>query len=176
MENIRAEYQVTLSDFRRASYFGLCLRHRRPLQIMVVVLAVAVLYMIGAQMGLGQLNALVPLLAAAYLVWGLLLFAGAERDIRRYMKLPDSLIGCTYDVEIESHRIRFSIPSRNIQFATQINKLTCVFELSQMFLVYVSPQEVYILPHRCLTAAQRTSLRAVFAERLGEKFSTRFHE
>lgn len=175
MEKIQTSYQITISDFRRASYFGLFLRHRRPLQILFVVLAAAVLYVIGAQMGLGHFNPLVLFLAAAYLVWGLLLFAGVERNIRRYMARPDSLIGCTYTAEIESHRIQFSIPSRGIQFTTQLNKLACVFELSQMFLVYVSLQEVYILPHRGLTAQQRTDLRQVFRTRLGENFSTRFH-
>ena len=38
MEKIQVEYKVTVSDFRKASYYGLFLRHRRPLQIMFAVL------------------------------------------------------------------------------------------------------------------------------------------
>ena len=53
MEKIRAEYQITVGDFRQATYFGLFQRHRRPLQIMFIVLIAGVLYILGASMGLG---------------------------------------------------------------------------------------------------------------------------
>ena len=48
MEKIQVEYKVTVSDFRKASYYGLFLRHRRPLQIMFAVLIGAVLYGTGS--------------------------------------------------------------------------------------------------------------------------------
>ena len=47
MEKIKTSYQVTVSDFRRATYFGLFQRHRTALRIMFVVLAVGVLYALG---------------------------------------------------------------------------------------------------------------------------------
>lgn len=53
MEKIQTEYTVTVSDFRQASYYGLFLRHRRPLQIMFAVLLAAALYGIGSSLGLG---------------------------------------------------------------------------------------------------------------------------
>ena len=71
MEKIQTEYTVTVSDFRQASYYGLFLRHRRPLQIMFAVLLAAALYGIGSSLGLGTPNPLVFLIAAAYLVPGL---------------------------------------------------------------------------------------------------------
>ena len=74
MEKISTEYQVTVSDFRRATYFGLFQRHRTALRILFVVLAVAILYVLGASMGLGVLNPLVLFIAVAYLIWGMLLF------------------------------------------------------------------------------------------------------
>ena len=174
MERIKAEYHITISDFRRASYYGLFLQHRRPLRIMLVVLAVAVLYGLGGSLGLGAVNYLVFFLAGAYLIWGLLLFGGLERRILRYVKSPESFLDCTYTAVIDSHRIAFEIPERGAQFSTQINKLTCVFELSQMFLIYVSTQDTYILPHRALTEDQRQALRRTFRERLGEHFASRF--
>ena len=82
MERISAKYQVTVSDFRRATYFGLFQRHRMGLRIMFVVLAVAILYVMGASIGLGVMNPLVLFIAMAYLIWGILLFSGAERGIR----------------------------------------------------------------------------------------------
>ena len=88
MEKIQVDYTVTVSDFRKASYYGLFLRHRRPLQIMFAVLIGAVLYGAGSYLGLGTANPLVFFLAAAYLCWGLLLFAGTERSIRQDMRTP----------------------------------------------------------------------------------------
>ena len=51
MEKIQVDYTVTVSDFRKASYYGLFLRHRRPLQIMFAVLIGAVLYGAGSYLG-----------------------------------------------------------------------------------------------------------------------------
>lgn len=174
MEKISVEYQVTVSDFRRATYFGLFQRHRLPLRIMFVVVIVAILYAMGASLGLGTLNPLVLFIAAAYLVWGLLLFAGAEKGIRAYLRSPDTLVGCSYRAELESHRVRFEIPARKTQVTAQVNQLACVFEISSLFLIYTSMQDVYLLPTRCLTDAQRTALRKNFRERVGQNFGSRF--
>ena len=174
MEKISTEYQVTVSDFRRATYFGLFQRHRTALRILFVVLAVAILYVLGASMGLGVLNPLVLFIAMAYLIWGMLLLSGAERGIRAYLKSKDSLIGCTYRVELDTHRIRLEVPERKIQVSTQVNQLTCVFELSSLFLIYTSMQDVYILPHRCMSETQRVALRHNFRARLGANFGSRF--
>ena len=174
MEKISTEYQVTVSDFRRATYFGLFQRHRTALRILFVVLAVAILYVLGASMGLGVLNPLVLFIAVAYLIWGMLLFSGAERGIRAYLRSKDSLIGCTYRVELDTHRIRLEVPERKIQVSTQVNQLTCVCELSSLFLIYTSMQDVYILPHRCMSETQRVALRHNFRARLGANFGSRF--
>ena len=174
MDKISVEYQVTVSDFRKATYFGLFQQHRTALRIMFVVLIVAILYAMGASLGLGTLNPLVLFIAAAYLVWGLLLFAGAEKGIRAYLNMPNSLIGCTYRAELDSHRVRFEIPERKIQVSAQVNQLTCVFELSALFLIYTSVQDVYILPNRCLTSEQRIALRKNFRQRVGQNFGSRF--
>ena len=154
MDKICVEYQVTVSDFRRATYF--------------------VLYAIAGAAGVGTVNPLVLFLAAAYLVWGLMLFAGVEKGIRAYLRTKDSFIGCTYRMELESHRIRLNIPDRKIEFATPVNKLACVFEISSLFLIYTTLQDVYILPVRALTAEQRTALRANFRNKLGNNFGSRF--
>ena len=174
MEKICVEYQVTVSDFRRATYYGLFLRHRRALRIMFAVLIVAVVYAIAGAAGVGTINPLVLFLAMAYLIWGIMLFAGAEKGIRSYLRTKDSLVGCTYRAELESHRIRLEVPERNIHFATPVNKLACVFEMSSLFLVYTTLQDVYILPTRCFHEQQRQALRTNFREKLGDNFGSRF--
>lgn len=176
MEKIQIEYTVTLSDYRRASYYGLFLRRRRPLQIMFVVLLASALYAIGASLGLGTVNPLVFFLAGAYLIWGLLLFAGTEREIRRYLRTPGNFIGCTYRATLESHRVQFEIPERDIRASRPASALTCAFELSQLFLIYISPQDLYILPCRALSQEQRAAFRENLRQRLGDKFATRFRK
>lgn len=174
MEKISAEYQVTVADFRQATYFGLFQRHRTALRIMFVVLIVAVLYAAAGALGFGTINYLVLFIAAAYLIWGLLLFAGTEKGIRAYLKSDQCLIGCTFRVELESHRFRLEIPERKIHVAGQLGQLACAFELSSLFLIYTSMQDVYILPHRAITPEQRIALRQALRERVGENFGSRF--
>ena len=43
MKKIAAEFQLTVGEFRMASYYGLFLRHRRALLIMFAVLLMAAL-------------------------------------------------------------------------------------------------------------------------------------
>ena len=81
MDRIRAEFEVTVSDFRKANYYGMFLRYRTPLRIMFVVLGVAIIYGIAGYLGMGKVNYLVFFLAVAYLIWGLLMFAKTERQI-----------------------------------------------------------------------------------------------
>jgi len=174
MEKINVEYQITVRDFREATYYGLFLRHRKALRIMCVVVIVGVLYGIAGAMGVGEINPLVLFLTAAYLIWGLVLFAGAEKGIRGYLRTKDSLIGCTYRMELETHRIRLEVPERKIRFSTQINQLACVFEISSLFLIYANLQDVFILPKRALTEDQRRALQINFREKLGDNFGSRF--
>ena len=68
MQTIHVNYSITVSDFRKATYYGLFLRHRRALQIMFLVLGVSILYAIGGALALGTVNYLVFFLALAYLI------------------------------------------------------------------------------------------------------------
>ena len=174
MKRIEAEFSLSLGEFRMASYYGLFLRHRRALQILFGVLLFALAYYFGAVQGLGAPNPLVFLLAGAYLVWILLLFAGTERDIRRYLRTPQNLIGCKYKVTVDDHRLWIEIPEREIRDSCNLHKLACCFELNALFLFYTTPQDVYILPKRVLHAGEVEALRAELAADLKEGFSSRF--
>jgi len=174
MDKIRAEFEVTVSDFRKASYYGMFLQYRKPLRIMFVVLAVAIVYGIAGYLGAGQVNYLVFFLAVAYLIWGILMFTRTERQILQYVKTPGSFVGCRYVVTIDTHKITFEIPERKSEFSTQLSKLACAFELNELFLIYVSMQQTYILPCRAMTERERQAFRKTLRERLGNNFSSRF--
>ena len=173
-KRIETTFTLSLGEFRMASYYGLFLRHRRAMQILFGVLLFALAYYVGAVLGLGTPNPLVFLLAGAYLVWGSLLFAGTERDIRRYLRTPQNLIGCKYKMTIEDHRLRIEIPEREIRESCSLHKLACCFELNALFLFYTTLQDVYILPKRVLQGGEVEALRGELVADLKERFSSRF--
>ena len=176
MEMFEAEYQVNLQDFRRASYYGLFLRYRKPLLLMFLVVAGGLVYGIAGALGAGEINYLVLFLAGAYLIWGLVLFAGQEKEIKKYIESGAGLLKCTYHLIIDRKRMRISIPEREISANYSLSKLAGAFELSSLFLIYVSPQETYIVPVREMTDQQRTTLRTLLRKELGQRFSSRFEK
>lgn len=174
MTPFETEYQISVSDYRKATFYALFLRHRRALQIMFIVLIGAVIYAAGAMLGLGEVNPLVFFLAGAYLIWGLVLFAGAERSVLQYMKSTDSFLGCRYIASFDRAHFRIRIKEKNIDNTYSIRKLACAFEISSMFLLYTTPQEVFMVPVRALTGEQRSSLRDTLAHDLKDRFASRF--
>lgn len=176
METIAVEYQVTVRDFRQATYYGTFLRHRKALRIAFAVLMVGVLYLIGSAIGLGTVNPWVLFLAAGYLIWALVFFGGIERGIRAYLRSEGCMVGKTFRMQIDSRQIRVEVPDKGFAFTSPLKQLTCVFEISDLYMIYTSMQDVYLLPARCLAQEQRLQLRAALRKKLGSNFSTRFKE
>ena len=174
MSDIRIHYQVSLSDYRKASYYGLFLRHRIPLLIFFGVLLFSVLYAIGAAADFGRPNPFVFLLAGAYLVWALILFAGNERQIRSYLRREDCLLGVELCLLLNEKSLTMQIPSRGIRFSRLWNRLAAAFELNDQFLFYLSAQEVYLRPKRYLSAEETEALRTLLSSRLQDRFSSRW--
>ena len=81
------------------------------------------------------------------------------------------MIGCEYHVTLESHRIQIRVPERNVNYSVKINDLAAVFELSGLFMIYISTRDAYILPFRVLTKEQQEELKEVFRRHLGERFT-----
>lgn len=174
MQSYEIDYTVTVSDFRKASYYALFLRNRKPLLIMFVVLIGVILYALAALAGLGTPNTFVFLLAAVYLAWGLWLFGGCEKNLKKYLSSPQCLLGCPFHAIWDPKQIHILVPDRNVDVTFRLKKLACAFELSAEFLLYISTQEVYILPKRALSPQQRVDLRTALSSSLGDRFSTRF--
>lgn len=171
---IKTEFTMTLSDFRQATYYGLVLRYRRPILFMVAVVALAALYGILCAAGFFVPNMIVFFVAAAYVIWGLLMLANAERGIQAYMKQPDSVLGCRFTVEIEKYSILIRIPDRKVRAPFPLKKIFCVFEISSEFLIYVNAEQVYLLPKRTLSPEEIVTIREHFRTSLGSRFSSRF--
>ena len=171
---IKTEFTMTLTDFRQATYYGLVLRYRRPILFMVGVVGFALLYGILCAAGFFVPNMIVFFIAAAYVIWGLMMLANAERGIQAYMKSPESVLGCRFVVEIEKYSILIQIPERKVKAPFPLKKIFCVFEISSEFLIYVNAEQVYLLPKRTLSADEVKAIRDHFRKNLGERFSSRF--
>ena len=174
MESICAEFTITVSDFRKASYYGLFLRYRRPFRILTVVVAGALLYALGAWIGFGPANPLVFLLAGAYLLWGIFMAIGVEKNIRTYLKSGSSLLGLPCRITLEKTRFRYEIPEKQVNVAKEYKSLACAFELHALFMLYLTHAEVYLLPKRARTDEQNAFLRARLKDTLKDRFATRF--
>lgn len=170
MNKIEVSYPLTVSDYRRASYYGLALRNHKMVRPLLLLIGFA---------GTSAVTALLwedaakfaAALCALCAIWLLSLFAGAEREIRRYVKHPETMIGCEYHVTLESHRIQIRVPERKVNYSVKINDLAAVFELSGLFMIYISTRDAYILPFRVLTKEQQEELKEVFRRHLGERFT-----
>lgn len=174
MQQIQVEYQLTVADYRFASYHGLVQRRKMALRIMVIVIAMGIIAFVLRDFLPAKLGSFLPFLAAAYLIWGILLFAGVERGVHRYMKTPGCLIGCRYRATIDAKTVRFEIPEKKVDSSLSIDDLACVFELSTLFLFYISADNVFLLTKRSLSDAQVSSLRSLLQSRLKDRFVSRF--
>ena len=170
MNKIEVSYPLTVSDYRRASYYGLAIRQYKSLRFFIILVGFALVALMSALL-YDQGAKLAAALCVLCIIWLLTIFAGAERDIRRYVKHPETMIGCEYQMTLESHRIQIRVPERKIRWSVKINDLAAVFEMNGLFLIYLSAQDAYILPFRVLTKAQREELKDTFRRHLGERFN-----
>lgn len=170
MNRIDVTYPLTISDYRRASYYGLALRQYKTLRILIILIGLAVTSVFTAAMW-NKGAELAALWVCICVIWLLTLFSRMERGIRRYLKTPGNMIGCEYHVTLESHRIEIRVPERKVNYSVKINDLAAVFELSGLFMIYISSQDAYLLPFRVLTKEQQETLKDVFRRHLGDRFN-----
>lgn len=171
MSSIHANYTITVDDYRHASYYAAALQHRRPLQMLALFLAGGLVYLYGIMAELWQVNYLAAFILVAYLIWGLVFFAGVELRIRRYISSPDTLIGCRFSITVDASQLFLQVPERGVHHSCSISRLVGVFELGRLFLIYISMQELYILPKRALSDEEVEALHSSFAQRIPDRFS-----
>ena len=165
--HIHAEYRITLSDYRKAVYCALVIRRHRLFLCMLLILAAAFIYAVGRFSGLFPVCYPLVFVAAAELIWGLVLFAGAEKSVRAYMRTPNNYLGAAFAADFEDLRLHIQSPEHGVNLSIPWTKVYCVLEYSSFFSVYLTPQETCIIPRRALSADDDAALRAL--ERLLEK-------
>ena len=150
--HIHAEYRITLSDYRKAVYCALVIRRHRLFLCMLLILAAAFIYAVGRFSGLFPVCYPLVFVAAAELIWGLVLFAGAEKSVRAYMRTPNNYLGAAFAADFEDLRLHIQSPEHGVNLSIPWTKVYCVLEYSSFFSVYLTPQETCIIPRRALSA------------------------
>ena len=169
--HIHAEYRITLSDYRKAVYCALVIRRHRLFLCMLLILAAAFIYAVGRFSGLFPVCYPLVFVAAAELIWGLVLFAGAEKSVRAYMRTPNNYLGAAFAADFEDLRLHIQSPEHGVNLSIPWTKVYCVLEYSSFFSVYLTPQETCIIPRRALSADDDAALRALFSDRLGKRYT-----
>lgn len=172
MNKIETTYRLTVSDYRQACYYATGVQQYKSLRILFFLVGAALISFFGGTIwnwtsGM-ELATLLGLIAA---LWLLSIFTGVERGIHRYIKQPNTFLGCEYQVTLESHRITVKIPERKVHVSVKMNELVAVFALSREFMIYTTPQDTYLLPFRALTKEQLEEVKENFRHHLGEKYS-----
>ena len=175
MEKLNCTFAVTIPDFRKAFYFGMVQRHKKAFRIFTIIFGLALLYFIGSLLGMGDPNVLVFFIGTAYLLWLLIILGNAERDIRKYIKSKDCMLGKKYTLTIDAkNHIKIDSEEAKTHMETSIKKLAVVFEISASYLIYIDGASMFILPHKALEEGQREMLRTLFSTELKENFVSRF--
>ncbi|MBQ7534228.1 MAG: YcxB family protein, partial [Stomatobaculum sp.] len=124
--------------------------------------------------GIIVLHPIILFVAAAYLIWVLIILGQEEIRIRSYVRSKDCLIGLKNTFFMEGNRIRIQIPDKNITANLTVNRLAVAFEISALFLLYTTAQQVYLVPKRAFTEDQLRKIRSTLAKQIPGRFSTRF--
>lgn len=144
--------------------------------MMGTVFAIAVIYFFLRSSGLVADNPLFLFFILGYLLWGILLFIGAERNIKRYVTSPENMLGKNYEVVFRKEDISFKVFEDETVQTFSLRRLYCVFELSALFLVYVSELKTYIVPKHNTTKENIETIRGNFQKALGNRFCSRYIE
>ena len=98
MEAQEIRYRVNKKVFRQASLYAMFLRNRNTFRVGIAVVLAVAFYTVLAVQGTFPLSYLPIYIAAAYLVWMLLLLGREEQRVLRYLKSDESLLGSTFCV------------------------------------------------------------------------------
>ena len=174
MEKISKEFRITLGDFRQASYYALAIRNRVAFRIAAGALCFGICYLAVSAIGITVLHPVILFVAAAYLVWVLIMLGQEEVRIRSYVRSKDCLIGYQSQFTMEGNRIRIRIPEKNITADLTVNRLVYAIELSALFLLYTTAENVYLVPRRVFTEAELRTIRGTLRKQLPGRFTTRY--
>ena len=170
MEAQEIRYRVSKKVFRQATLYAMFLRNRNTFRIGIAVVLAVAFYAILAVQGTFPLSYLPVYIAAAYLIWMLLLLGREEQRIFRYLKSDQSLLGIEYVLRFDENKLSVDIPEKKLRSTVVLTKLASAIEISSVFMLYLSAEQLYLVPTSSMTESQRLKLRGLLSSRLGARF------
>ena len=170
MEAQEIRYRVNKKVFRQASLYAMFLRNRNTFRVGIAVVLAVVFYTVHAVQGTFPLSYLPIYIAAAYLVWMLLLLGREEQRVLRYLKSDESLLGTEYVLRFDAGKLSVEVPEKKLRNTVALAKLASAIEISSVFMLCLTADQLYLVPTAAMTDEQRTALRGLLSSRLGERF------
>lgn len=174
MNPLTFEYKINIREFHTAVYFGLVTRYRNMIRIFVVVAAVALLCTVGSLFGIIPSIMFPAYVFLGYLVWLLFLLAQTEHGVLKTTKSAENPLDRTIRLSFGRDTLKVETPHNGEKAVHQLPNLCLVFELSNLFMIYLDPANTILLPMRVMDAQQRAALREKFQDNLHDRFQTRF--
>ena len=166
MEAQEIRYRVNKKVFRQASLYAMFLRNRNTFRVGIAVVLAVAFYTVLAVQGTFPLI----YIAAAYLVWMLLLLGREEQRVLRYLKSDESLLGTEYVLRFDAGKLSVEIPEKKLRNTVAFAKLASAIEISSVFMLCLTADQLYLVPTAAMTDEQRTALRGLLSSHLGERF------
>ena len=157
MEAQEIRYRVNKKVFRQASLYAMFLRNRNTFRVGIAVVLAVAFYTVLAVQG-------------TFLVWMLLLLGREEQRVLRYLKSDESLLGTEYVLRFDAGKISVEIPEKKLRNTVALAKLASAIEISSVFMLCLTADQLYLVPTAAMTDEQRTALRGLLSSRLGERF------
>ncbi len=170
MESQEIHYRVNKKVFRQASLYAMFLRNRNTFRVGIVAVLAVAFYTLLASQGKFPMSYLPIYIAAAYLIWMLILLAREEQRVLHYLRSDESLLGTEYVLRFDMSKLSVDIPAKKVHNAVSFAKLASAIEISSVFMLYLSANQLYLVPTAAMTEEQRTALRGLLSSRLGERF------
>ena len=170
METQEIRYRVNKKVFRQASLYAMFLRNRNTFRVGIAVVLAVAFYTVLAVQGTFPLSYLPIYIAAAYLVWMLLLLGREEQRVLRYLKSDESLLGTEYVLRFDAGKLSVEVPEKKLRNTVALAKLASAIEISSVFMLCLTADQLYLVPTAAMTDEQRTALRGLLSSRLGERF------
>ena len=88
----------------------------------------------------------------------------------RYLKSDESLLGTEYVLRFDAGKLSVEIPEKKLRNTVALAKLASAIEISSVFMLCLTADQLYLVPTAAMTDEQRTALRGLLSSRLGERF------
>lgn len=174
MNDIKVTYRISMRDYHMAVYYASAIRYSTAVKILVVSGFIAAAIWFGASAGFIPMIMLPAYLFLGYLIWFLFRVALIEHSILKYAKSKESILGKEMSVTFSKGQMKIETPYNGKSSSCPIENLACVFEMSDLFLVYFNGEQTCIIPTRAFSGGDRAALRSLLLNTLKDRFFSRF--